>query len=65
MLLVESSDIGLDKISEYVEIWDELYKNFMNFGSVNFFFRVKEKFFIGYFAREYLLRHLGFVYDVT
>lgn len=65
MLLVESSDIGLDKISENVEIWDELYKNFMNFGCVNFFFRVKEKFLIGYFAREYLLRHLGFVYDVT
>ncbi|CAK89999.1 unnamed protein product (macronuclear) [Paramecium tetraurelia] len=64
-MLVESSDVGLDKLSDNLEIWDELYKNFMNLCSVNFFFKVKQKFLIGYFAREYLIRHLGLVYDVT
>lgn len=64
-MLVESSDVGLDKLNDNLEIWDELYKNFMNLYLVNFFFKVKQKFFIGYFAREYLIRHLGLVYDVT
>ncbi|CAD8193501.1 unnamed protein product [Paramecium pentaurelia] len=64
-MLVESSDVGLDKLNDNLEIWDELYKNFMNLCSVNFFFKVKQKFLIGYFAREYLIKHLGLVYDVT
>lgn len=64
-MLVESSDVGLDKLNYNLEIWDELYKNFMNLCSVNFFFKVKQKFLIGFFAREYLIKHLGLVYDVT
>jgi len=40
-MLVESSDVGLDKLNFNLEIWDELYKNFMNLCSVNFFFKVK------------------------
>ncbi|CAD8109667.1 unnamed protein product [Paramecium sonneborni] len=64
-MLVESSDVGLDKLNLNLEIWDELYKNFMNPCSVNFFFKMKQSFLIGYFAKEYLIRHLGIVYDVT
>lgn len=40
-MLVESSDVGLDKLNLNLEIWDELYKNFMNPCSVNFFFKMK------------------------
>ncbi|CAD8153221.1 unnamed protein product [Paramecium pentaurelia] len=64
-LLVESSDIGLDHTKAILNIWDQLYKNFLNFSSVNFFFKVKEMPFIGPFARDYMIKHLGFVYDVT
>ncbi|CAD8069778.1 unnamed protein product [Paramecium sonneborni] len=64
-MLVESSDIGSDELNFNLEIWDELFKNFINLCSVTFFFKIKQTFLIGYFAREYLIRHLGFVYDVT
>ncbi|CAK77260.1 unnamed protein product (macronuclear) [Paramecium tetraurelia] len=64
-LLVESSDIGLDHTKAILNIWDQLYKNFLNFSSVNFFFKVKEMPLIGPFARDYMIKHLGFVYDVT
>ena len=64
-LLSEACDFGLDNTSKPIWIWEFLHSTFTGRRSINTYFRLRDTFFIGRFARKYISQHLSFVYQVV
>lgn len=63
--MVESSNINLDATHSILNIWELLFVSFTSFGAISYWFRIKDTFFIGRYAQQFITQHLGFIYDVT
>eukprot|EP00331_Platyophrya_macrostoma_P017204 CAMPEP_0176462354 /NCGR_PEP_ID=MMETSP0127-20121128/35212_1 /TAXON_ID=938130 /ORGANISM="Platyophrya macrostoma, Strain WH" /LENGTH=690 /DNA_ID=CAMNT_0017854245 /DNA_START=324 /DNA_END=2396 /DNA_ORIENTATION=- len=64
-LLAEAIEMSLDDNRKPIAIWELLYSIFTGNKLMNLYFKAKDWFIIGRFAKKYIADHLSFLYQVV
>lgn len=64
-MLEEACNICLDTTREEMHIWENVYLNFTTKNTLSYFERMKDWPIVGNMAKNYMTRHLAFIYEVS
>jgi len=64
-MLEEACNICLDSTNSELNVWENVYINFTTKKTLSYFFKVKDWPCLGGAAKNYITRHLAFIYEVV
>jgi len=63
-LLIEAIESCLDNTHEKFNIWEKIFTYFTKLQSMKYFIRIKDFVILGRIAKNYITKHLAFIYEV-
>jgi hypothetical protein len=64
-LLDEATNVSIENTQEPLNIWQNIYINFTGLKGIRFYFKIKDFICCGGLAKNYITRHLAFIYETT